>query len=160
TSNIIVFNIPGSGPHTISPSSSLPAITQPLIIDGTTQPGFSNTPFIVIDGSSAGLNSTGFTINSNDCTIQSLVINNFSSGNGIQIDGTNNSILGCYIGTDASGTSAMPNSNGILITGSNNKIGGSDGLTNPQTSNIISGNTGNGIDISTSFGSISNTIIQ
>jgi hypothetical protein len=35
----INFNIPGSGVQTITPNSSLPAITHPVIIDGYTQPG-------------------------------------------------------------------------------------------------------------------------
>src|SRR5207253_11412721 len=37
----IVFNIPGTGPHTIRPISSLPSITSPVTIDGYTQPGAS-----------------------------------------------------------------------------------------------------------------------
>src|SRR2546421_9893280 len=37
----IVFNIPGAGPHTIRPTSTLPGITSPVIIDGYTQPGAS-----------------------------------------------------------------------------------------------------------------------
>src|SRR5437868_13550397 len=37
----INFNIPGSGVHTISPMTVLPTITQPVTIDGYTQPGSS-----------------------------------------------------------------------------------------------------------------------
>ena len=37
----IHFNIPGSGPHTIQPNSALPLITDPVFIDGYTQPGAS-----------------------------------------------------------------------------------------------------------------------
>src|SRR5690606_2456356 len=37
----IYFNIAGTGPHTISPASPLPVITDPILIDGTTQPGAS-----------------------------------------------------------------------------------------------------------------------
>ena len=35
----IHFNIPGTGPHTIQPASPLPEITDPVVIDGYTQPG-------------------------------------------------------------------------------------------------------------------------
>src|SRR5688572_2291603 len=35
----VAFNIPGSGVRTISPASPLPTITDPMIIDGYTQPG-------------------------------------------------------------------------------------------------------------------------
>ncbi|MFN2511683.1 MAG: hypothetical protein ABR568_09595 [Pyrinomonadaceae bacterium] len=37
----ITFNITGSGVHTIAPLSVLPTITDPVIIDGYTQPGAS-----------------------------------------------------------------------------------------------------------------------
>src|SRR6516165_1149231 len=37
--NAINFNIPGGGLHTINLLSALPTITQPVTIDGTTEPG-------------------------------------------------------------------------------------------------------------------------
>src|SRR5437016_5283227 len=37
----IHFNISGAGVHTISPASALPAITDPVVINGYTQPGAS-----------------------------------------------------------------------------------------------------------------------
>src|SRR5262249_51163528 len=39
TLDTIAFAIPGSGVHTISPLSALPTITNPVVIDGYTQPG-------------------------------------------------------------------------------------------------------------------------
>src|SRR5919199_425514 len=39
--DVINFNIPGSGVHTIKPSSPLPDITEQVTIDGYTQPGSS-----------------------------------------------------------------------------------------------------------------------
>ena len=62
TPDTISFNIPGAGPHTISPATALPAITQPLTINGYSQPGASvNTATtgtnaalkIVLNGSNA-----------------------------------------------------------------------------------------------------------
>ena len=50
----ISFAIPGAGVHTISLLSSLPAITDPVVIDGTTQPGFNPQtaiPVIEVNGS-------------------------------------------------------------------------------------------------------------
>ena len=52
--NTITFAIPGTGVHTISPASPLPTITDQVIIDGTTQPGFAGTPIIELDGSTRG----------------------------------------------------------------------------------------------------------
>src|SRR5215471_8180988 len=37
----ITFNIPGTGPFTITPLTALPTVTDPLVIDGYTQPGAS-----------------------------------------------------------------------------------------------------------------------
>src|SRR2546426_9784277 len=55
--NTIVFQIPGSGAQTITPLSALPPITVPVIIDGTTQPGFVSQPLIEINGANAGNNA-------------------------------------------------------------------------------------------------------
>src|SRR5439155_1266072 len=44
--DLISFNIPGAGPFTISLINTLPTITDPVTIDGTTQPGFACTPVI------------------------------------------------------------------------------------------------------------------
>ena len=49
----------GSGPKTISVTSPLPTITDPVTIDGTTQPGYSGTPIIVLNGASAGAGVDG-----------------------------------------------------------------------------------------------------
>ena len=39
----IEFNIPGAGPHVIKPATRLPAIIDPISIDGYSQPGASPT---------------------------------------------------------------------------------------------------------------------
>src|SRR4051812_39800876 len=49
----IHFNIPGAGPHIIVPLTELPALIEPVTIDGTTQPGYSGAPLIALDGSIA-----------------------------------------------------------------------------------------------------------
>src|SRR3954467_12011176 len=53
SADIIKFAI-GSGAKTISPKSKLPGISQPLLIDGSTQPNFTGKPLIEISGSNAG----------------------------------------------------------------------------------------------------------
>ena len=58
----IVFNIPGSGLHTITPSTTLPTISDPVTIDGSTQPGFTGSPIIELNGSQAGANVDGLRI--------------------------------------------------------------------------------------------------
>lgn len=156
--HIIQFSI-GSGVQTIQPLSALPAITAPYtLVDGTTQPGWAiDNPVIVLDGSQL----TPFTIDGlilsgvHHCLIQGLVINNgFNNGvlitdNGIGAN--NNTIIGCFIGTNQAGTSSSPNTNGIAIVGSSgfnnnfNKIGGQDS----GQKNILSGNNNNGLTLTT-----------
>jgi hypothetical protein len=66
-----------------------------------------------------------------------------SNNSGIHIGGVDNLILGNLIGTDASGTQAMPNDIGIQVFGKSNKIGG----PTPAERNVISGNRWTGIQI-------------
>src|SRR4029077_7159640 len=137
----IQFTIPGSGVHTISPVTVLPTITQTVTIDGYTQMGSSsntNPPtmginaMIVIQLSGAMLgNVSGLTINAANCTVRGLVINSFQH-DGIDVCTNGNVIEGNFIGTNPTGTAALPNGSGgnggIVMafcgTFSNNTIGG------------------------------------
>lgn len=58
--------------------------------------------------------------------------------------GTGNVIEGNMIGTDASGTAPVPNETGVVIGHGGATIGG----TSPAARNLISGNRGNGIEVS------------
>ena len=76
------------------------------------------------------------------------------NGDGIRIQDSDDSIptndnviSGNFIGTDASGTAAVPNEKGIIISGgARNTIGG----TASGSGNLISGNSGNGIYLTNS----------
>ena len=50
----IIFQIPGTGVQTIELLAALPAITDPVVIDGTTQPNYTGTPLIEINGAGGG----------------------------------------------------------------------------------------------------------
>jgi parallel beta-helix repeat protein len=137
----IIFTIAGTGVHTIRPNSALPAITDPVVLDGTTQSGFSGTPVIELDGTNAGASVTGLRIAAGPTTVRGLAINRFG-GNGIIVSSSNNLIVGDFIGTDPAGGTALANGgDGILVSFSTNTIGGTDS----GDRNIISGNNGNGI---------------
>ena len=145
--NTITFNIPGPGPYTIQPATILPTITDPVTIDGTTQPGFSGTPIIELDGSLTGGSTNGLRLTAGSSTIRGLVINRFP-GSAIYVSGssaTSNLIAGNYLGTDITGSLARPNNNGVYITtgAANNTVGG----TTAADRNVISGNTSTGVDI-------------
>jgi hypothetical protein len=141
----IAFAITG-GVKTIQPTSALPTITDPVIIDATTQPGFSTTPIIELDGTEAGPNTNGLTIAAGNSTVRGLIITGFSQ-HGIElITAGNNVIEGNYIGTDGTVSPNLGNAQtGIRVSNtSGNRIGG--GAT--ATRNIISGNGDAGVRIS------------
>jgi hypothetical protein len=141
--SVIQFNIPGPGVHTIVPQSPLPAITDPVVIDGTTQPGYSGTPLIALSGASAGPAANGLQISAGSSSALGLAINGFSAA-GIELSGSGGNIVQSnYIGTNAAGNAAVPNNQGIVIVNpsANNVIGGST----PASGNVISGNTNSGI---------------
>ncbi|MBL8113454.1 MAG: IPT/TIG domain-containing protein [Acidobacteria bacterium] len=134
----ITFAI-GTGAQSITLLTVLPTITHPLTIDGTTQPGFAGAPLIELNG--AAVVGNGLNITGGSSTVKSLVINRFQ-GNGIQLSSSGNTVVGCYIGTNAAGTAALGNTaSGINVSSSANTIGG---LTAAER-NVISGNANYGI---------------
>lgn len=149
----IVFAIPASGVMVILPTSALPAITDPVVIDGTTQSGYAGKPLIEIDGSLAGPGANGLLIKSGNSTVRGLVINNFIAngmfqGFGIVLDSLGGNIIQAnYIGTNATGDTARPNGGsgiGVFGMSSGNLIGD----ITPAGRNVISGNNYCGIQIS------------
>ncbi|HLO49799.1 MAG TPA: S8 family serine peptidase, partial [Kamptonema sp.] len=159
----VIFKIPTTDPgynsstnnFTIQPLSALPQITDSVIIDGTTQPGFSERPVIELDGSNAAI-ASGLTITAGNSTVRGMAINRFSlNGISLQANG-GNFIEGNYIGTDVTGTKDLGNSEtGLgIVNSSNNTIGG----TVAQSRNLISGNERYGIEIG-GFSPTNNIII-
>src|SRR5947209_7540239 len=86
----ITFNLSGTGVKTILPASPLPIITSPVIIDGTTQPGYTNvTPLIEINGTNAG-STAGLDLRAGNSLIRGLTINRFQlAGIVIMTNGNN-----------------------------------------------------------------------
>jgi hypothetical protein len=92
-SDLITFNI-GSGLKTITPASKLPDITDPVVIDGTTQPGFSGSPLIEINASNTGFD-WALLISAGNTTIRSLIVNRFQNGGILLSNNGGNHIEGC-----------------------------------------------------------------
>ena len=155
----ISFNIPGDGVRVIAVTSALPEVTDPVIIDGYTQPGAapnslavgSNAVILIeLDGTAAGDAVNGFYLTSGGSTIRGLAITYFTYA-GIEIDyGGANTIAGNHIGVDASGAVAKRNGVGTMWDGivigwisssGANVIGGQA----PADRNVISANEGAGI---------------
>jgi titin len=164
--NTIRFNIPGSGVHTISPTSALPPVTQPLILDGTTQPGsHCNTQAvgddavlnIELDGHLAGPDTFGLDIRSANNVVRGLVINRFGFI-GLIVNGpraTGNRAECNFIGTDPTGTRSLGNRDGVFFSGgaTANLLGG----TTPAARNLVSGNQLGGVGIADP-GTANNTV--
>jgi hypothetical protein len=171
----IAFNIPGPGVHTIGPASPLPTITDPVIIDGYSQPGaspntdpagFNGSLLIELNGENAGP-SSGLRIAAGSSTVRGLVINRFldlsanEQGNGIFLESLGgNHIEGNFLGTDPAGTLARPNTGtGVFVRSPNNTIGG----ISPGARNVISGNAPyDGVYVSAAFtpGLTDGTVIE
>jgi len=151
----IQFSI-GAGVKTINLASPLPAISDTVMIDGTTQPGFVLSPIIVLNGGSRVRN--GLVMTAANSVVRGLVIQSFAE-NGILITGPNaagNQIQGNYIGTTEFGDASRSNfDDGIEISGGahDNLIGG----TTTAARNLISGNFGDGVFID-GVGSDHNTV--
>ena len=117
----ITFNISGSGCNgsgvcTIAPTTALPVIISPVLIDGYTQPGSApNTNAtgainavlkIVVSGQSIpGAVAFHFnTANASNSTVRGLVINGGFTET-VRVWAPNVAVRGCFLGTDASGMS-------------------------------------------------------
>jgi hypothetical protein len=146
----ILFDIPGSGVHTIQPLSQLPTINMQIDIEGTTDA--AGNPLIEIDGEKAGANTVGLDLarntpgNIKPSIVTGLVINRFSL-DGIAIRGTAATwIYGCRIGTDPTGSIAEGNGEvGISAKNSGNRIGMPG--KGPAFQTLVSGNGLGGIGL-------------
>jgi len=142
--NTISFQITGSQPFTISPLSTFPTLSQPVVIDGTTQPGYAGSPVVQINAAGITAGSDCFTLSGGSSTIMGLAIYH-SQRDAIRISGaSSNLVAGCYLGTDYTGTNNLGNNEaGVYIYRSSfNVIGG----TNVANRNVISGNL-HGVEI-------------
>ncbi|HEX6131952.1 MAG TPA: right-handed parallel beta-helix repeat-containing protein [Actinomycetota bacterium] len=152
------FAIPGAGPHVIAPTSALPAIVDPAVLDGYTQPGSSvNTDpgatnavlRVVLDGALAGP-ADGLDVLADDVTIRGLVVCNWARlgpgdlGRGIRLQGARGVVEGSFLGTDPTGLLPVPNGEaGVRVDGPDGRIGGTD----PAARNLVSGNMVAGVDV-------------
>ena len=123
------------------------------MIDGTTQPGWSGRPIIVLSGRRAGL-ADGLVITSSLNGIAGLGFNG-GDGNGVKffVDppeaGTATGIIvrGCYIGSVPTGLRSVVNGLYCVLITRNRSLANLIGGTTPAERNVISGNRSNGIEL-------------
>jgi hypothetical protein len=139
--NVIGFNIPGSGLHLIRLQSALPVITESVTIDGFTQPGATaNTSstsnnanwLIEINGAFAGDDQDGFENHIAKIVVRGLRIAHFR-GFGVKGLGDGGRVSGCFI---------YSNRWGVRILGNEGaRVGG----LAPADRNVISANHNVGV---------------
>jgi hypothetical protein len=157
----IDFDLPGQGPHTIRPTSPLPQITDPVVIDGYTQPGAhantrtDGTDDAVIDVELSGEElsgggSIGLDMFAGSSVVRGLAIGRFSVGvrmsspSGSYGGENGDAVEGDFVGLDATGAENRGNGTGILVlSSSGNTIGGAAAAAR----NVISANGSDGVAV-------------
>jgi hypothetical protein len=120
-----VNNFFSGGIAVISPVSALPTITDPVVLDGSTQPGWVSTQIVKLSGSSGG-GSNGLSISGGNSTIKELIIDSFGAA-GISLSGTG--------GTTVSDNIIHANNRGVYDNAAGDLF----------IRNVIYGNSGEGI---------------
>lgn len=142
----ITFNIAGTGVKTIALTSALPALTKPVTLDGTTQPGYASNggkPLIALTRASSNVTGDGLLLTGGNSTVRGLAIYGFN-GYGLHFQtGGGNRVAADFLGADATGAAAPGNgAGGVWLDHSgNNVVGG----TTTTDRNLISGNQGDGV---------------
>ncbi len=147
----VSFNIAGNAPFVINLTSTFLNVTDSIVLDATTQPGYNGSPVVEIRKGNfpqqtlAGLNLAGAASGS---VVKGFLITGFNQSSAeaaVSISSTGNQIQGNII---------RNNGTGIRITANNNLIGG----TTSSARNVISGNVV-GVDIVSSFNQIKGNFI-
>ena len=110
--------------------SALPKITDTVYIDGTSAPGYLNTPVVTVNY--RGTKGLQFNQGSDGSTLQGLALIKASNA-GVTLNSSHNTIVGNYIGIQANGKTAAGNKgDGIRINASSS--GNQIGKVNPVSS--------------------------
>jgi hypothetical protein len=151
--NTIDFNIPGAGVQVIQPLSELPTITNPVVLDGTSQPGYAGSPLIELDGSNAGV-ASALEITAGNSTVEGLAIDNWSPAGIVLNTGSNNVIRSDYVGVTPDGNSAASaGSYGIAMgAGSSNNLIEGNVISASLAANILIEGTNNNTIIGNMIG--------
>ena len=144
---VILFDITtGTAPYTIDPvPGGLTPITHAVVLDAESEPGYAGSPIIVLDGTGVSASGLMLSDGSDGSAIRGFDIINFTASvtAGIEIDSGGNLVQSNYVGLQSDGSTVGSNTEGVLVKGSNNTIGGATF----GTGNVISGNTGDGIEL-------------
>ncbi len=137
--DVIDFEIGSGGVQTIALKSALPAVTRPVAINATTQPGTGSAPRIVLDGTNAGVNVSGIIFQTSNSSLEGVAVVNFSYY-GVEVDGGSAiTVANDWIGVTPSGGAAGNAHTGMVLS-----IATHGDTIND---NVVSNNGGNGLYI-------------
>jgi hypothetical protein len=145
----ITFDIPGVTPATpaiINISTALPAITQPVHIEGSTQPGWDAMAVVEVRGPGAGSGIVGFYLNSSGVRIRGLSITNFTEGIFAFQTFSGHLIEDNLIGTNRTFAGGLGNARGIAWRAGSSTIRGNVISGNGEGLNVILGAANNSIE--------------
>jgi hypothetical protein len=162
----ITFNL--SAPATINLASPLATITEPVVLDGLSQPGSAvGAPVVVLSGPGAGpgqadcdddamatFDGLHFAAGAAGSVVRGLVVQGFP-GDGIELEGGGDAghqslVQSCFVGTNAAGTAAARNGrHGIYLNNTAYAVIGGDRAPDGTLAlgNLVSGNHCSGIEI-------------
>jgi len=83
-------------------SAPLPVITDPVRVDGRSQPGFVDSPLIRIDNGTGSSATTGLEVTAGSTRVLGLDITGFGVGIALESGGSN-TLAGNWIGLDPGG---------------------------------------------------------
>lgn len=138
-SDTITFAVAGTFSIT---GTTLPSITSPLVINGTSAPGWTSTPVVRIDGVGlASGNGLTFAAGASASSVYGVAITRFP-GNGILIQTSSTAVTRSYVGVALDGSTDAGNGlAGVVVSALNCVVG------NTSVGNVISGNGGYGIQV-------------
>jgi VCBS repeat-containing protein len=134
----IAFDLSAYGASaTIALSSALPQISDTVLIDGTTAPGYAGRPIVQIGASPSVTTVFDFGAGADHATLRGLSIGGFG-GTGIEIGAASVTIEDSQIGTSLAGNTAAGGSGaGVHV--------GAAGTGAVLRNDVVSGNGGSGI---------------
>jgi uncharacterized repeat protein (TIGR01451 family) len=145
----ITFAIPSSGAQTISPASPLPAITEQVSLDATTQSGSSCDPFpatlqVRLEGTGAGPDTSGLTVAGGTGTVIKGFFFRRFNGDGISVSApASGTTITCNaIGTSPDGSATVGNVGAGIAVRSTDPAATSPTVV---SDNIIMNNGGAGV---------------
>jgi uncharacterized repeat protein (TIGR01451 family)/CSLREA domain-containing protein len=145
--NDIFFSVAG----TIAPASAYPPITHPLLIDGSSAPGYAGVPLVIIDGGGVIARGFDFAAGSDDSQVRAMRLYGFTDA-GVSISSARVAVVNNYLGPIGGGT---PNRDGLHLQATSTAAN----IGFASLRNVISGNTRNGIRIEGSNHSVQNNYI-